>query len=99
MVSVQSVTSNTGFFRGWATGDPIPQGSILNFHSVPVTAGGSSGLLAAKLGTGGSVQIRASAQTGLIINVLGYFQNSPPTPPGAPTVTNPTYAKDAWTDP
>lgn len=57
-----------GFINAWANGDVVPVASVLNFTNAPATAQ----LVTVPIGVSGSISVRASSSTHLLIDVFGY---------------------------
>jgi RHS repeat-associated protein len=83
-----------GYLTGWPTGQSQPTASVLNY---PAGSSQYTEAFAAKLGTNGQLNIKASAGTvHLILDVEGYYVATAATPPPAPAVTSNSMPYGGW---
>jgi RHS repeat-associated protein len=85
--------SGAGYLQAYASGQSRPKAaSFLNY------TGGAyvSGTVIAPVGADGKVAIYTNATTHLVVDVLGYFQSTPPPTPPAPGVASSTLSANTW---
>jgi peptidoglycan hydrolase-like protein with peptidoglycan-binding domain len=69
--------SQAGYFTVWPCGAPRPEASNVNFAPGSVVANG----VVASLGSGGAVCIYSSAESDVLVDVLGWFSDGAGRPP------------------
>ncbi|HET9654413.1 MAG TPA: DUF6531 domain-containing protein, partial [Kineosporiaceae bacterium] len=95
MLSVTAVwPSATGGLATWPEGG-VPGNGTFATYTVP-GQGYMTGSVVAKVGDNGRVSVFTSASTHLVVDVQGYFVDTPPPAPPASTLTSTTFTANGW---
>ena len=95
MLSITAVSPTvSGYLAAFPEGVARPVGSIANY-----TVGSQSNVTASavvKVGSSGRISVYANGSTHVIVDVQGYFAETPPAAPPTPTLSSSTFTSNGW---